>query len=807
MFLLTFALQGQNEVFINTYEGTSTTVQINGDAATPIVKTTPTNGTLELTTVVNNNYIYTYTPDENYTGLDVFTIDEVISLFPIPEVVTHVITVDVMLSLVEVNDDFFDYAQNTTITIDPMANDVMGSDNVTLSIAQVVYGDATVTSDGYIEYTAGETERDFIVYNVKDGLGTYATGTIYLYEDSSTDVDTEFFADISSGTSTYIKLPTGDYTLSSGSLLHGSLELIRDDVYEYISNSDGNGIEAMTFTNSDGLVHSATIEVLLKLTDDGFVKNDVFYTASNTQSQFDVKANDINTQYVVSGYSPELIHLGNGMFSYTPPTYFIGTKTFFYEADNGVDTETGEITVVVNNFNPNSFATYELSSPKNQPRILQYDVPIGTEYFEIASFPYNGDVEIFTQDDNVSVACTDIQKLIVLYTPDNGFVGDDNFVVRYCASGNNACQNVSVEIAIEDTTIDDCICVDDCVWPGDANGDGQVNIRDVLSISRHLGKIGDQRDASPYAGIYDGADADDWGIAQSNGRDISHADTDGNGIIDVNDITEVIENYGSVNNITSLDLLGVKDVPFYVTTDGIPLDSGDVLNLYVHAGTDDWKVQDMEGIAFSLFIPSSLVDSSSLQVDFVDDGFFVDGAPFVESNYQPTDGQVHVAGGKTNNFGSTGNGLVAVVSFIVEEDAEGIRNDRRKRFASSIGESETLDIELSDIVYQGKDGFQYSLPSKTIQVEINSNQEVQSTSESHNISVSPNPVENTTVVSTSNNELINNISLFDVNGRVVMVQNASTSSVNLNLSTLTSGIYVAKIQTASGIESTKIAVR
>lgn len=75
------------------------------------------------------------------------------------------------------------------------------------------------------------------------------------------------------------------------------------------------------------------------------------------------------------------------------------------------------------------------------------------------------------------------------------------------------------------------------VYPGDANNDGVVDVRDILPIGRFYGLTGPSRPgASPT-----------WGAQTLTGSwnppDAGFADCDGNGVVDSNDVVAIIENW------------------------------------------------------------------------------------------------------------------------------------------------------------------------------------------------------------------------------------------------------------------------
>lgn len=80
------------------------------------------------------------------------------------------------------------------------------------------------------------------------------------------------------------------------------------------------------------------------------------------------------------------------------------------------------------------------------------------------------------------------------------------------------------------------------VWPGNTNNDSIVNAADVLVVGLHNGATGTPR--ALQGNTWAGHTATDWGQLQSNGNDLKHADSDGNGVIDAADTVAIALNFG-----------------------------------------------------------------------------------------------------------------------------------------------------------------------------------------------------------------------------------------------------------------------
>ena len=86
----------------------------------------------------------------------------------------------------------------------------------------------------------------------------------------------------------------------------------------------------------------------------------------------------------------------------------------------------------------------------------------------------------------------------------------------------------------------------DCVFPGDTDRDGQVNIFDALAIGLGYNQTGRVRPNASIEPFFQAAL--DWVYFIFGSLDSKHADCDGNGLIDSNDYEAIDKNYQVINS-------------------------------------------------------------------------------------------------------------------------------------------------------------------------------------------------------------------------------------------------------------------
>jgi hypothetical protein len=147
---------------------------------------------------------------------------------------------------------------------------------------------------------------------------------------------------------------------------------------------------------------------------------------------------------------------------------------------------------------------------------------------------------------------------------------------------------------------------DHCVWPGDADNDGIANHFDVLALGLGYGATGPPR---LDQGIdWSGKQAVAWADTLPDGQNIVYANTNGDGIIDVEDTLAISLNYELTHQKRGQRSSGS---PIFLQSPVSTVRPGDSVSIAVHLGTLSVPSDSILGIAFSVTYDNSLVDSAS----------------------------------------------------------------------------------------------------------------------------------------------------------------------------------------------------
>ncbi|MEM7660269.1 MAG: hypothetical protein AAF399_29455, partial [Bacteroidota bacterium] len=117
-------------------------------------------------------------------------------------------------------------------------------------------------------------------------------------------------------------------------------------------------------------------------------------------------------------------------------------------------------------------------------------------------------------------------------------------------------------------------CIQDLVYPGDVNKDQIANLQDLLSLGLVYGNTGTPRNAPTLDWI--GQYAQDWWPPIPNGPNGKHADTDGNGLVDLDDTLAINLNFGLTYTSNKTTQSGV---PLFFTGFPESLEAGDTLEV------------------------------------------------------------------------------------------------------------------------------------------------------------------------------------------------------------------------------------
>lgn len=210
------------------------------------------------------------------------------------------------------------------------------------------------------------------------------------------------------------------------------------------------------------------------------------------------------------------------------------------------------------------------------------------------------------------------------------------------------------------------------VLPGDVNGDNMANMFDLLPIGLAYGDTGSLRNNATTNWVYQ--DAFDWSTRFINGRNHKHADCDGNGMINGNDLDAILQNYTPVSTYNNL-ILGHNSGPI-LTLDPYydTVTTGSQVNIPIVLGSPTDQINDLYGAVFSINYNNKLIDQSTITVSFPNTGLLsgVSADSTIALHKDLTQySRLDMGITRIDRSGTSGHGEVGVISFVMQDDITG----------------------------------------------------------------------------------------------------------------------------------------
>lgn len=773
-------------------------------AATPKVISPPEFGSFSLVSqpIGEDRYLYNFQPElsegKAKAVIEFYKQDQESGML-IPDYTT--IHFRITKSLISCGDDRITIKVNSTVENIPVLDNDTRTDGP-LSLLSILYqegGFASIGNDG-INFTPSlDFEGDaFVYYAVTDTVGKVGSGIlkIKVIDPSSVDKDADISALSYGGEDIEIDLPYPDFALDSP-ITYGSF-VKEGGAQIYRPHGNQNTVETFT-VRSGNISRDITVKVIEKARNNSWVVDDVRYTAKGVPVYFNVINNDYKQNVMITNQSSQLKQeeAADGLFSYSPPSYFTGTKKFQYTAFNGFETETGQVFIHVNNFNPSTKVDYSFTTVANSALVVDYNVPISNYSFSLVGEPSHGRVNINNGSSSIDLGCEEISgRNLILYEPNYAYIGEDQFSVLYCVEGK--CKTIDIKVNVVANDLTECACYTGCVWSGDANNDGIVNASDLLAMAYSFGSSGAPSDWNG-SNTWLGRKTNDWLNQSQSGINAKFSDSDGNGIVDDVDFDAILDNYSENHALVPPQILDNKSFAFTIVPTSDTVYLGDVITFEIGIGNESYPALDVNGLVYNLGFPPSIVDSASVLLDYHNNSWFGIDEKVYGISKQIRDGWIETAVSRLGVKPKSGAGTLGTLNFIVEEDVVG-------GFRTSDDGIIPIPITISGAKVIAGDGKYYQLPDSEGVVYLNLNQQGQKVAEDL-LTVYPNPAHNLINVNLSGEKNIESLQVFNITGQLIEdVKNISSDFVKINLTNYQQGVYILRALSSDGIHSAKFEV-
>jgi len=766
----------------------------------------PENGTVEITDLGDNNYKLTYQPEAGFVGDDATRIFVWVGTNFEPRDIIF----KILPSKVQALPDFTYTYQGLPVDVDVLVNDEGSSTALSLkSVLLVNNGTATINGGGdAITFTpgpdySGVTQLNYVVCD-DYGICDQGTVTVNVLPSSGTAQADTIRVFTKRNQSQVVFVPR-DFAITDEPD-NGTFDPA-PDLPTYTPAPDFVGKDYLQF--SDG-VSIRTVEInVLDVANNTFAFDDDVYASSYQAVEFNVLENDFHgkSSGCLTFTQPEFgtveeVPLPNGTFNYIPPAGFKGIDKFTYsirppECDGEVETAT--VYVYVSDFEP-AYSKFKMVTPKRTPLIIGYNVPIRNFDFEISDQAEMGEARFLEGRVDTMIYGQRIRGFnIILYTPDEAVdSGTDEFEIEYCLIKSGQCQYkkiVKIEVDILDIGDgEEPMCFDDCIWAGDTNFDGIVNIQDLMPLGRFLGNVGTPRTDANLE-LWYGQYGDDWGAPAGVGlADLKHLDTDGDSLITALDTAAISQFYGKTHSLAPAVVPNFRHI---VELHGdVFVEPGEEVVLDMVLGSSSDPAVDVYGFTFPLEYNTDFFRPESVRVKYEDNSWIGYGSPVLSMSNNDNNGLLESGYTRTNRLPVSGFGKFGEVRLIIQDDIAGFRPD---------DEEITVDIGggAATMVNAAGQSFGVQIEKVTIHILLNGKEEEYAEDpqlSARQLQVFPNPTRDVLNVRFANGQEFQRILVFNVAGQQVLDSGTlATWDEQLDVSQLSNGMYFMKVQTGDSV--------
>ena len=183
---------------------------------------------------------------------------------------------------------------------------------------------------------------------------------------------------------------------------------------------------------------------------------------------------------------------------------------------------------------------------------------------------------------------------------------------------SNLSQGFSQTLEVEDSTgciamVNFTIPYEIGVFPGDCDHSQRVEMSDIFPIGQFFGEMGPTR---PQASLdWKGQVAPLWQRQQTNGKDLRHVDSDGDGLISWSDTTAIQINFDSTH-LNQRPVHAGEGLPLYFDMPNKPIWPGDTVLLPIMIGKADTLAFSLLGLAFDIGIDLNHIEANSANLSF-----------------------------------------------------------------------------------------------------------------------------------------------------------------------------------------------
>lgn len=336
-------------------------------------------------------------------------------------------------------------------------------------------------------------------------------------------------------------------------------------------------------------------------------------------------------------------------------------------------------------------------------------------------------------------------------------------------------------------------CNQNDVWPGDANADGVANLYDLIPVGQAYNDNGPVRTGASLTWV--AQPATNWANNFTSGVNHKHADCDGNGTVDVNDVAAITLNYGQTHPLriqpSSINT-AVPEIAVVASADTVGTSA--LVDFDIVLGSATLPVDSIYGIAFKVSMNSALIDTNLTTATVLSSFIGTPGNDVITLTkiFNGT-AQTDFAICRNTQTDAGGNGVIGRVGVVITDNLSG---------------KVALNAGISDVFAVKFDGTIVPLNSIGDFVVIDPLLSVSNNEQNKEISVYPNPASDNFYVQLPGNTDTQEIQLTSLDGKIIKsFKSRLEQQVKIKTNDLAAGLYFVKVKMNDGsLYNTKVTI-
>ena len=568
-------------------------------------------------------------------------------------------------------------------------------------------------------------------------------------------------------------------------------------VYSTIDNvyPDGNGYfnvdlflrdmgqNEIMFRDSDGKSLLYKINFIDKWGENRLNTGDKVFLHPGKTVEVTLTNNDfwLNVYSVLSTSSDiQVKRTGGGKVEIKPRPGFYGKASFKYISCAYPRCDTTTVDVFVDHF---------------QPARDQFDFYVDPSVaYPIPFFTPNKDYQLsIVKQPDQGILTVNSHGHSLVYTPSSGFKGQDKAKIKFSYQTENGIFESQHYIRFLPSPFPFRGNCTDCVWPGDTDQNGVVDLADVEPIARYIGESGPPR---PEGSVW----KKQWSYPWLNfeGNDIHHTDADGDGIVALADLQVISDYYGNTHGLYA-DPVTWMDVPVVIvrSKDGVAPREDIIFEFNI--GDKEHKLFNVTGFSTEVKIEGQSLTSSQVEVIRDEENWLKSHQPTM-SLKAPADGDGQVVAGefRARSVGVKGFGTALKLRIIVEDEVEGFRSLRAK--------SNAVKFIFRNLKLHTQNGV-IQLPDQEIEIPWRSDEDP-ADQIPVTPSISPNPARDEITLVWPTTDAPIRLMILDMTGKQYNSYEleADTRGAIVPIDHLSSGVYILRSESGDNVWNQKLTV-